>query len=84
MSLVYYIVLGVTAVSYLLGLFLSYWEKKSKVSILSNVGDAGFINVFSNDYLEKMEIEKPMMHQQGLQEEQQVFNSSSYMDEEIL
>ena len=78
MSLIYYIILGVTAISYLLGLFLSYCEKKNRMTILAELGDAGFINVFGNDYLEHMEIETPMMYQEGFSD------NSSYMDEEII
>ncbi len=46
MSIIYYIFLGVTVVSYLLGLFLSHFEKKGKISVLSQMGNAGFVNVY--------------------------------------
>lgn len=88
MSLVYYIVLGVTAVSYLLGLFLSYCEKRGRVAILSDTMSAGYIGVFSGDPEEMIdeveESEKPMMYQQGISiaPEQPVI--VSYMDDEIL
>lgn len=81
MSLIYYIVLGITAVSYLLGLFLSYCEKRGKVSILADVGSAGFIGAFDSnsfDPVSESQSAKPMMYQQG------VSAQSSYMDDEIL
>ena len=88
MSLVYYIVLGITAVSYLLGLFLSYCEKKERVSILSDTADAGFISVFGGDSFESTDepyYEKPMMYQKGISVEPETpVVASPYMDEEIL
>ena len=52
---------------------------------MDEFGSAGFINVFGNDYLEHMEIEAPMMYQQGFSEEQVLSSeASSYMDEEII
>ena len=81
MSLIDYIVLGITAVSYLLGLFLSYCEKRGKISILADTGNAGFIGTFDNNSLASanaVQTAKPMMYQAG------VSSSSPYMDEEIL
>lgn len=46
MDVIYYIILGITVVSYLLGLFLSHFERKGEVSMLSNIGNEGFINIF--------------------------------------
>lgn len=89
MDSVYYIVLAVTAISYLLGLFLSFCEKKGKASILSDMGNAGFIHIFgvNTPVPEQMglEEEKPIMHQDGFTPDgEPKIISSSYMDEEIL
>ena len=46
MNDIYYIIIIVTIVSYLLGLFLSHFEKKGKISILSQMGNAGFVNIY--------------------------------------
>lgn len=46
MNSIFYIILIITIVSYLLGLFLSHFEKKGKISILSQMGNAGFVNIY--------------------------------------
>ncbi len=40
MDFLYYIILGITVVSYLLGLFFSYFERKN---LVSHIGNAGFM-----------------------------------------
>ena len=46
MATIYYIILGVSIVSYLVGLFLAHFEKKGKIAVLSHMGNAGFVNVY--------------------------------------
>ena len=46
LDIFYYIILGITVVSYLLGLFLSYFEKKGRISVLSSMGNVGFVNIY--------------------------------------
>ena len=45
-NIIYIIILGITVISYLLGLFLSFFEKKGKVSVLSQMGNVGFVNIY--------------------------------------
>lgn len=96
MDIIYYIILVITVVSYLLGLFLSHFEKKGEVSLLSDMGNGGFINIFgtgsqrsSRISLEaqqqlQQQMQQEMMFQQGAQMQQHPFQSSEWDPTEIL
>jgi len=92
MDTIYYIILGVTVISYLLGLFLSYFEKKGKISVLSGMGNAGFINIFgvTMDPPKESYLQDPAMkrleEKTVIQQEQAISHvqEASCMDEEIL
>lgn len=45
MNYIYYIFLSITVITYLIGLFLSQFEKKEKMSSLST-GNAGYVKTF--------------------------------------
>ena len=70
-NLIYYIILGITVISYLLGLFLSHFEKKGKISLLSEMGNAGFVNVYG--------VNQPIPEKKDNQ-----LTSNKYYDEEII
>ena len=46
MNTIYYVILGISVSSYIVGLFLAHLEKKGKISVLSHMGNAGFVNVY--------------------------------------
>ncbi len=84
MDMVYYIILGVTAISYLLGLFLSYFEKKGRISVLSGMGNVGFVNIYGintpipEELRQQQESQKVVAHI----EEKEKF--VTYVDDEII
>ena len=88
LSIFYYIVLGVTVISYLLGLFLSYFEKKGRVSVLSSMGNVGFVNIYGvnvdppvqQEQPAFMDIQKPPVEEHPVEVQQE----ESYMDPEII
>ena len=73
-DLFYYVVLGITVISYVLGLFLSYFEKKGRISVLSSMGNVGFVNIYGVNQ------EPPTPEVVEQQEEE----PSKYFDEEII
>lgn len=56
MDLLYYVFLFITVISFLIGLFLSQFEKNEKMASV-NVGDARFLNTFDNSDEKKVEEE---------------------------
>ncbi len=72
MEVFYYIVLIVSVVSYLLGLFLSYFEKKGQTSVLSKMGNIGFVNIYGVN-------QEPPVSKEGEEE-----IHSPYIDTEII
>lgn len=85
MDIIYYIILGITVVSYLLGLFLSHFERKGESSPLSSMGNGGFINIFgvnsSNSSSEQMVQvqQQEFSFQQSAQMSQHPFQSKPVM-----
>ena len=96
MDMIYYVILGVTVVSYLLGLFLSFFEKRGQISVLSSMGNVGFINVFGVNVDPPKPIyqqDPAMVHFEVPREEPVIIQSetvmecpkkSIYMDDEII
>ena len=91
-GIIYIIILGITVVSYLLGLFLSYFEKKGKISVLSEMGNVGFVNIYGVNmptpeqlYRKKLE-ENMAAHPDTFMNypSTNLEDASSYMDDEII
>ena len=79
MDMMFYIILGVTIVSYLLGLFLSYFEKKGRMSVLSSMGNVGFINIYGINTPTPEEL-----HKNEVAEKNCALNLDSIKDDEII
>ena len=71
MNIIYYIILAVTVISYVLGLFLSYFERKGNISVLSGLGNAGFINIFGESSQNIQEEDDLFEKQQELRQQMQ-------------
>lgn len=85
MDIIYYIILGVTVVSYLLGLFLSHFERKGDVPVLSSsMGNDGFINIFgvSSTNSSRGFSQQEIQLQQGAQMSQHPFQMQVVSQEE--
>ena len=77
-----YTIICVMFISYLLGLLLSYLEKKGKSSILSSMGNAGFINIFGvNTPTPEQIVEQRAL---DAKQKQQVEEKKTTVDEEII
>lgn len=77
MDILYYIILGITVFSYLLGLFLSHFEKRG---IVSDLSDAGFVNIYRMSSSQTAPKEQRFV----LCNEMPETSFSSHMDEEII
>lgn len=78
MDSIYYAIILVSVISYALGVFLSYFEKKGKMSVLSEMGNAGFINIFGVNTPTPEEI----IQQRALEKKES--QEASVVDEEII
>ncbi len=94
MNSIYYIILIFAVVSYLLGLFLSHFEKKGKTNVLSQMGNAGFVNIYGinkpvpeyEDVYEPLPelVEEFKEEVQPIVKEVAHAEKTSYMDDEII